>query len=1444
MNVNPPTPVALTPAGRLRQGFRYQDLLAIERMVEWLFDTQRFRWIKAEADDGGFLDDVQAMRDDGVLEIWQVKFSTVPGAFDDPYSWEMLLHRDKGRRGLKPSLLQKWHKMWRGEQQKQPVEAALISNRRASPELEACLSPRTTQARFVLWDSITSSVQADITAQLGSEKTAREFLAQFRWRLDEPQLQELEQSIFARFERIGGTRGGWKRLCLAARSWIENRNDPPPDGRVSLEDVRRAAGLRAHPVKLHTFLPPSAFFERYTLEGRLFHHRSPLVGRRAELRALLDFASDPARRVALLPGRGGNGKSRLIAGLCRRLARLHPDLPVRIVAENVALTEAALAELPDEKCLVVLDDAHRGHGLDVVLGAARQNPQMKVLLIARPHAVEFLKAQIGQFSFDSTETQMFSPLADLSFQQVRRLARSVLGPQLGACAEELATATRDCPLLTILGGQLLRDQQIAPSHLAHNATFRQEVLGRFRDITLGEAVARMDGRFSPALCAGVLPFVALTTPLDRTDTQLLKAIATLIQTDESTLERLLDALVSAGVLLRGGRFVRLIPDVLSDFILQEACFSSDGRPTSWADRAFASLRDVCPDNVLRNLAELDWRVRSASSTEEEGLSVSDGQRLLSRIWHTIESEFGEGTLSQRQSWLSRVEPWAFTHPEPVWRLIQIARDQPKLQEPEDADPFVRRYSKSATQISVMNAAIPLLRHIARHERFTERCCDLLWELGRDYAVERAGGRPGALATLQEIASYQDNKPFAFQMIVAGCCRNWLRDPKAHDYGHSVLGVVGRLLERTPQFHSTDEQYISASPHPSSKEWWNSLWKLRREALDRVEACARSPRPDVVLRAIECLKKPVSEEGLHRLNRGEHEKDELLRQKWEEEQLRAINIAASVAETNADPFVRLAVCEALHHQSRGPRDKVRERAREAFEAVPDSFEMKMVRVYAQSRRHVWVLHQWNDEEEDERWKRSGEEMPQLCSEVAQEFVSRFPDARDGFADLESWRRRIESSLWWTGVEGSSWKGMWTMSNDFLLRLTFDFPEYAGGLCEAAMEKPESPFASSCSDILAELRRHDVAFAAGLALRLMETQHPNLCHTVAQSYAWRGWPLEPTPEDWSIIEMLLASPHPVVKQSAAQVLSSIAVSAPRRAVEMALNVEVGPHSLLAESLFKCFEAQLGFDFTLIQDEELAFLLEKLEAVQSVGSYYVGRFVLQAMLRAPLATTQMLLRRLEAKARISWERDAKIAAEGVSDLFSSREHDVLPGPGFREKALEALAEHPHYRQTLQMVRDSELSQRGLSFGDNVATLFHALSFGWNETSLEVLEEWINSGDGEKIQGAAALLEMTFVGFYAEHLPLVSNFLKRAQECDSQVLQKVQRSLLHHAVYGPPRMMASHRGEHSNALVDGASLAFGKGELDELTHRFFKRIETEGRQRLRREAEEREAEAVFFHR
>lgn len=192
-----------------------------------------------------------------------------------------------------------------------------------------------------------------------------------------------------------------------------------------------------------------------------------------------------------------------------------------------------------------------------------------------------------------------------------------------------------------------------------------------------------------------------------------------------------------------------------------------------------------------------------------------------------------------------------------------------------------------------------------------------------------------------------------------------------------------------------------------------------------------------------------------------------------------------------------------------------------------------------------------------------------------------------------------------------------------------------------------------------------------------------------------------------------------------------------------------------------------------------------------------------------------------------------------------DGLPESGFHDEQFQSVASHPDYANALRLIRDAALSdeyQSALLYKDTLPELFKEFSLNYCPTSLDVLDEWIDSGDCVKVQAAIKLLGNTYLGFYLRNLNFVSNYLHRAQMCGRTIFDEVEQTMLHCAINGPPLAMASARGERSNKLFHGAVSALQDVQRDKLLVRFLSSLRDKGQSMIEEEMEREAEEEIYF--
>lgn len=235
----PPRKSPFSPHGASRAGDEYQDLWGIEVLLEWLEHPERYEWVRFEYGEAGALDDVVAKRADGGLVCRQMKHTVDPDETDYAGSWDWLCKQPPGKSGPRPSMLRHWARSLDKQlAESEIVKAGLYTNRKPEPNLESAL----VGLRIDLDRIGDAALRSKIEAQLGGAEKARVFFARFDFHLDLPGYEPFEETLKERFMRVlGGTEEGWAGLRQAARTWAIRRDRAGENGRIALEDVRRAA---------------------------------------------------------------------------------------------------------------------------------------------------------------------------------------------------------------------------------------------------------------------------------------------------------------------------------------------------------------------------------------------------------------------------------------------------------------------------------------------------------------------------------------------------------------------------------------------------------------------------------------------------------------------------------------------------------------------------------------------------------------------------------------------------------------------------------------------------------------------------------------------------------------------------------------------------------------------------------------------------------------------------------------------------------------------------------------------------------------------------------------------------------------------------------------------------------------------------------------------------
>lgn len=1031
------------------------------------------------------------------------------------------------------------------------------------------------------------------------------------------------------------------------------------------------------------FLPWRPFFQRWEKPDRLFNHTWHLVGRDDFISALDRFCRDVQKRVALLVGRGGIGKSKLLHAFAQNYSKQPSNHQLWFVEENIPMTQASIDELPATPCVIVVDDAHRSDSLKPLLAATvLSGGQKKLLLSTRPQRLDFLKAELTLAGFDCTEIEQLPELKHLSRDEVKALARQALGLKLAYLDRRLANATWDCPLVTVVGGKLLATESLAPELLESHEKFRAEVLNRFQDIIVGRITEGQDA----GCCTELLQVLSATAPISTENESFVKTTADFLKRSPEEIIKGISKLEQAGVLLRRGRSLRITPDVLADHILYRACVMPNGQPTGYAERIFSSFANLHPEKVFLNLAELDWRIQVATKRST----------LLETIWRDLEDTLRTGSPEIKSRVMALVKEVAYYQPERALLMVELALKN--LPPPIKQIPslFVMSWRKHILQM------LPeILQRIGYTLEFVPTVARHLWGLGRDDTRQLNQYPEHAFRILTELAAYGRDKPLSYYETMLETIVPWLNEPGIHSHKHSLLDVLDRFLAKVGEWSETEGMQVSWGRFPISRE---KTAHLRERAFKAICSCATTGNQAVTLRVLKSIHQ-VLHSGLQFDMVKVTPKD--IRQ-WVPDQLEAVAAVEKIIKQTSDPIIHYRCLNILRDRPRSEHGRrVRQEADRVAKLVRDSFELLLVRALVRSDDSDWrkrhadfnVAHKLHEEE-----------LKRFHKTTSSDFQKKYPSAKMGIKIIGDLIRQLRAG------------DMPVYETPFLLEFAAHDAGYTRAVCSAIIAKPSSELSRVFHYFLNAIEAVHPQGALQYANKAVTGGNSTLCCSVANHLDWMARHRDLSQQELALLCRLLKGQDVSIIHSALYAVRWIGGKNPSEGVRLLLSSKWGCNSRLAAAALSCIDVQNGIPPETISTADVRRFLRRLEIIPNVESWEFAGFLGHASVCCPDDVVKLFVNRIKRSLKQKFEFDER----PIPDEF----HYPLPD----------LSKTMRGADSLRGVRNMMLKKQWQyqHFGRD---LFWALApFDF---CLSVLTEWIESSDDVRFKAALSLLYETEADF-----------------------------------------------------------------------------------------------------
>jgi hypothetical protein len=901
---------------------------------------------------------------------------------------------------------------------------------------------------------------------------------------------------------------------------------------------------------------------------------------------------------------------------------------------------------------------------------------------------------------------------------VKELSAQVLGTSHAHYADRLTEATRDCPLVTVIGGRLLVEKAVAPELLERHGEFQQAALSKFQD----EIVGKVGDQVDPPLCRSLLNLMAAIMPTGPLGGSIGTAAAEFLNTNQATLVRAIDQLEIAGVVYSRGSSIRITPDVLADHILHNACLTSSGQRTGFVSEIFDRFGSLCMAHLLRNLGELDWRINRTSPTKPVD--------LLATVWGNITEAFATADAEVRSRFLDVLTDFSYFQPRRILDLCEFTMRNPS-DEPEAEDHVFRIRHRHVL------AKLPkLLRRVGYSLECLPRACELLWELGRDDDRPLRHNPDEAMGVLADFATYSVDKPANYNKAVVECIASWITSADSSKYLGKLCELIDLLLEKTGHTSHIEGEIFSLRPFLVSEP---NTRRVRHTAISLLEELLFSDNPKAVIRAVKGFRKALHDP----MPIGNPQVSSEFCAVWEDEQLRVLEILNRVIGRHKFAIATLRVLGAIRLATRlNGNPKVRARAREICETIAPDFQLQLTELLIGDYQHL-VEDEDYDGDVKTSLEKQGARLKNRSLMVSEHLVRAYANPRDGFNVLSDCLDLILLDE----HPGPPVTFLTTIGETNL--------EYAHGLCEAALQSPGRSLAAYFAFLIAPIRRLAPRRGFALLSQALASQSPVLWRGVASFYfypAWSDWALD---EDVPIIESLVGHSDPQVRTLSVSAVQNLGKVRPDIAKKLALSIEIVGSNQLPQEFFLRLGVGTGITLAEYNEEEIDVLVGKLANVGSLEDYWINQFLVFASRRRPLSVIRMLLDRVETA---EWDVIINIRP--------------LPTLGF-DLQLDGLPQHPEYPSMVREVRDRSLGPAFRGKDVLFPQLFREITLDFTTDFVPILNEWLESKDESKIKAVGSLVKESPPDLIFTYSDFIGRLLGSAHDIGEACFETVSDTL-----------------------------------------------------------------------
>ena len=689
------------------------------------------------------------------------------------------------------------------------------------------------------------------------------------------------------------------------------------------------------------------------------------------------------------------------------------------------------------------------------------------------------------------------------------------------------------------------------------------------------------GQLTEISVEDVLRFLATVHPFDLDDEEALGAVARVLRCPRDMVALALEKLVKTGVVVKRGSRLRVQPDLLADHILASSCFSRTlRRATGYARRVWRASNVGLRQNLIVNVARIDWRLSASGMSHES---------MLSEVWHVLEREFKESGIPARLDLLNLLERVAFYQPERTLNLVEWALDH-ELRATHT--PLVE-YTYQDVRIRVA----PVLRVCAYHLEWLGRVCELLWSLALSDQRPTNPFPDHPLRILCDLAAYSVYKPFKSTQSVIGQAIKWLR----RDRTKLVFEILDQALRREFDDHISDGHTVTFYPYSALDLGKERVLALRSGLLCLVIQQILDKDAPLAVRAAKSLGLALSP-SFGNFGRKRTVNETIV---WQSESVKVLKrLRDQLSGTRLAPVVVVALKQAVEQTMRDSDDAIGAIVEEVLAAVADDLDHQVVEV---------LIHgPW-------RWHRRQMLSPDEAQVQLKDLACRL---LEDSVDTSTATRRVEQHLAEIGASSDA-----AGAGNFVAELVHQRLGVGIEIIDRVIADENSPLIQVTGVTLSAIRAANQGRALELAHTLVNTDRAAARMSVAYAY---GWGLARAPAvsngELDLILRLAADDNVRLAHRLSDGLRFMAERDPRMALTVIRAMRIGRWEELAGEVLGLFAETGPLRVDELSKDELHGIVEELVACNEIDDYWIQAFLASVSRNDMQSIVRLLQRRVE--------------------------------------------------------------------------------------------------------------------------------------------------------------------------------------------------------------------------